>query len=845
MSTIVAIVKSLVGQVFAVSLDGLKRQIFEGERVLQGEQVLTGLGGEVTLQLANGEVLSVAQNSNWQAGQAEPADSAQAPASELEQAIAAGLDPTTELEATAAGAGTGGGAGGAAGGGHSFVMLDETGGQLEAEIGFETSGVGLGGSVQDEVDGLTGETGDADPVDPVEPVNPAAPSLNLLVDSGVADDLITNNGSYSIGGVEPGATVEYSTDGTTWSTTPPVALEGRNTILVRQTDVAGNTSPSSSLTFTLDTTASITVSLDDVNSANVANAPISGTSDVGPGRTVTLTITDANGNTVTTTAITGTDGNYSTTADLSNLADGGLSVTASVTDIAGNSASATDGVSLLDTNLPALVISAADSNLAAGESTTITFQFSEAVSGFELGDVSVAGGSLSNFSQVDADTWTATFTQSGSDTPSISVANDQYTDLAGNNGSGDDLTLAADTTAPTLVISAADSNLAAGESTTITFQFSEAVSGFDASDVTVAGGSLSNFTQVDADTWTATFTQSGSDTPSISVANDQYTDLAGNNGSGDDLTLAADTPAPTLVISAADSNLAAGESTTITFQFSEAVAGFDASDVTVAGGSLSDFTQVDADTWTATFTQSGSDTPSISVANDQYTDLAGNNGSGDDLTLAADTTAPTLVISAADSNLAAGESTTITFQFSEAVAGFDASDVTVAGGSLSDFTQVDADTWTATFTQSGSDTPSISVANDQYTDLAGNNGSGDELTLAADTTAPTLVISAADSNLAAGESTTITFQFSEAVAGFDASDVTVAGGSLSNFTQVDADTWTATFTQSGSGDDLPLAAAATTPTLALTPPDGLPAAGESTTITFQFSEAVAGFDASD
>ena len=537
MSTIVAIVKSLVGQVFAVSLDGLKRQIFEGERVLQGEQVLTGLGGEVTLQLANGEVLSVAQNSNWQAGQAEPADSAQAPASELEQAIAAGLDPTTELEATAAGAGTGGGAGGAAGGGHSFVMLDETGGQLEAEIGFETSGLGLGGSVQDEVDGLTGETGDADPVDPVEPVNPAAPSLNLLVDSGVADDLITNNGSYSIGGVEPGATVEYSTDGTTWSTTPPVALEGSNTILVRQTDVAGNTSPSSSLTFTLDTTASITVSLDDVNSANVANAPISGTSDVGPGRTVTLTITDANGNTVTTTDITDASGNYSTTADLSNLADGGLSVTASVTDIAGNSASATDGVSLLDTNLPTLVISAADSNLAAGESTTITFQFSEAVSGFELGDVSVAGGSLSNFSQVDADTWTATFTQSGSDTPSISVANDQYTDLAGNNGSGDDLTLAADTTAPTLVISAADSNLAAGESTTITFQFSEAVAGFDASDVTVAGGSLSNFSQVDADTWTATFTQSGSDTPSISVANDQYTDLAGNNGSGDDLTI--------------------------------------------------------------------------------------------------------------------------------------------------------------------------------------------------------------------------------------------------------------------------------------------------------------------
>ncbi|WP_159392259.1 hypothetical protein [Aeromonas rivipollensis] len=43
----------------------------------------------------------------------------------------------------------------------------------------------------------------------------------------------------------------------------------------------------------LDTTAHITVSLDDVNAANVADAPISGTSDVGANRTVTLVITDA------------------------------------------------------------------------------------------------------------------------------------------------------------------------------------------------------------------------------------------------------------------------------------------------------------------------------------------------------------------------------------------------------------------------------------------------------------------------------------------------------------------------------------------------------------------------
>ena len=99
MSTIVAIVKSLVGQVFAVSLDGLKRQIFEGERLLMGEQILTGLGGEVTLQLANGELVNVAQNSNWQASASDTQTEGNKvePNPELEQALTAGFDPTVDL----------------------------------------------------------------------------------------------------------------------------------------------------------------------------------------------------------------------------------------------------------------------------------------------------------------------------------------------------------------------------------------------------------------------------------------------------------------------------------------------------------------------------------------------------------------------------------------------------------------------------------------------------------------------------------------------------------------------------------------------------------------------------
>ncbi|WP_157662797.1 Ig-like domain-containing protein, partial [Burkholderia ubonensis] len=84
----------------------------------------------------------------------------------------------------------------------------------------------------------------------------AAPGVALTTDSGSsASDHITNVGTLNLSGVETGATVEYSTDGGhTWSTSFS-AVEGPNDIQVRQTDIAGNTSDSTSFSFTLDTSA--------------------------------------------------------------------------------------------------------------------------------------------------------------------------------------------------------------------------------------------------------------------------------------------------------------------------------------------------------------------------------------------------------------------------------------------------------------------------------------------------------------------------------------------------------------------------------------------------------------
>jgi hypothetical protein len=97
---------------------------------------------------------------------------------------------------------------------------------------------------------------------PLDIVAPDAPVVGLLEDTGSsALDYITSNGMLSVSGVEAGASLEYSSDdGDTWLS-EFTAAEGLNSVLVRQTDAAGNVSDAASLAFTLDTLAPVAPSV--------------------------------------------------------------------------------------------------------------------------------------------------------------------------------------------------------------------------------------------------------------------------------------------------------------------------------------------------------------------------------------------------------------------------------------------------------------------------------------------------------------------------------------------------------------------------------------------------------
>ncbi|SDZ69118.1 retention module-containing protein, partial [Pseudomonas salomonii] len=164
MSSVVAIVKSIVGQVFVISPEGTRRVLVEGDRLFAGDQVDTGMSGAVSLELADGRTLDLGRETQWSADLpdssldlAAAAENAAPSVAELQQAIVAGADPTTDLDATAAGATAAGN--GAAGGGHSFVVLDATAGRVDPTIGFPTGPLGQGAATTTQLTGAQGAGG--------------------------------------------------------------------------------------------------------------------------------------------------------------------------------------------------------------------------------------------------------------------------------------------------------------------------------------------------------------------------------------------------------------------------------------------------------------------------------------------------------------------------------------------------------------------------------------------------------------------------------------------------------------------------------------------------------------
>src|SRR5262249_53922110 len=101
---------------------------------------------------------------------------------------------------------------------------------------------------------------------------------------------------------------------------------------------------------------------------------------------------------------------------------------------------------------------------------------------------------------------------------------------ADNNGnSAGNFAITVDTISPTVAITSTETSPTHSTAIPITMTFSEPVSNFVASDVTVTNGTLGNFTSVDGKVYTATVAPAAAGEVKVNIAAGAAQDAAGND----------------------------------------------------------------------------------------------------------------------------------------------------------------------------------------------------------------------------------------------------------------------------------------------------------------------------
>ncbi|MDS1839529.1 Ig-like domain-containing protein, partial [Vibrio vulnificus] len=394
------------GRIVVLDLNGNIKILAPGQAIAPGELVIE------TLEETDVPQFRIATD----AGETNITDDIQ----QIFAALEEGQDPTQLGDDFATAAGETGGSSLVAGG-----TISRTGAESLASTDFSTQGLQALGLNEAQSLSLFDLLNDANTtLQDIDFIAPSAPTVTLDTDSGSkADDFLTNDGSYTVTDIEDGATVEYFVDGE-WTTTEPVAVEGENTIIIRQTDEAGNSSESSTLTFTLDTTApdAPQISLDTDSGSlvddfltNKGDFTVAGTEE---GATVEYFV----------------NGEWTTTAP--TPVEGDNTIVVRQTDAAGNTSGSSTLTFTLDTTAPDAPQISLDTDSGSLVDDFLTNKGDFTVAGTE------EGATVEYFVNGE---WTTTAPTPVEGDNTIIV---RQTDAAGNTSGSSTLTFTLDTTAP-------------------------------------------------------------------------------------------------------------------------------------------------------------------------------------------------------------------------------------------------------------------------------------------------------------------------------------------------------------------------------------------------------------
>ena len=372
-----------------------------------------------------------------------------------------------------------------------------------------------------------------------------------------------------------------------------------------------------------------------------------------------------------------------------------ISVNAGVAMNSGNIGNAASGALTVNISISSRTVSV--TSPAQGPVTgpfNVNISFSVATSGFERGDITVLNGSVTSLDHVSLSrNWVASITPTGQEVAVYLVQNV----VNGGNAPSNVFRIRSNIDSPVpsgLSVSLTGPAAVKAGASTMNILFTRddvgvPVTGLALSDLSVTPSSiaLTNLTPhaTDAGRYMVTLTPPNDFEGDVTVtlAANAAIDDRGNNSPGGSFQTRVDSTPPTVMISGptGPSNGAVD----LTFTFSEPVTGFDAADLTVSGGTAGAITGSDA-VYMATITPAADYNGELTadIAAEAAMDAAGNmSTAAEQYAVMIDQTPPTVAATGPEGPIK-DEMIMIMIAFSEAVTGFELSDIVVGNGSASD-----------------------------------------------------------------------------------------------------------------------------------------------------------------
>lgn len=391
-------------------------------------------------------------------------------------------------------------------------------------------------------------------------------------------------------------------------------------------------------------------------------------------------------------------------------------------------------------------------------------------------DFVVVNGAITSITEVSTGVFDITVIPQADGLTSVELKK-EFTN-SDNTSSGEVISVMIDRQIPTISLAHSEGAMTDMRSVSVTLTASEVVTGISSAAFQVTNGQVQSITG-SGDTYTVVIRADAEGPVDVVFSSDEATDLAGNKNSvaSNVVDWIYNAAVPVISLGSCDAYKTSAP-VSLSFTASEDVVDFTATDITVTGATLSNFTKIDDANYTAQLTAISEGAVSVSIAVGVYEDIYGLvNDTATDCDFTFDSVAPTVTLSSLPAHTAVSPQV-VTVTLSEPVQKFDLTVLTLNNA-------------TAVVTGSGVNYSielfpiiegpySVAVASGAVEDVAGNgNATTVSTTGRYDITPPVGILSAETGSFSFGTPVLFLLSYNEEVTGvISGANFNISGGSI-------------------------------------------------------------------